>query len=105
MAWSEAFNFAPNPDDAVAVREVVARCSEAWGNAQEWETEAGPHPHETAVLRLDASKARQRLGWRPSLRLEQALALTVAWQKSLLAGHDMAEVTLGQIRTHGSGRA
>src|SRR5262249_20159964 len=38
MAWSEAFNFAPDADDAVAVRDVVARCSDAWGNAKDWET-------------------------------------------------------------------
>jgi GDP-4-dehydro-6-deoxy-D-mannose reductase len=39
---------------------------------------------ETAVLRADASKARQELEWRPTFTLEQTLADTLAhWRHSL----------------------
>lgn len=102
-SWSEAFNFGPEPDGARPVREVVAACAAAWGAALEWEQEPGEQPHEAAELRVDASKARVRLGWRPRRRLAEALALTVDWHKKLLAGHDMAEVTLAQIGHQGEG--
>jgi len=99
--WSEAFNFGPDPEDAQAVRNVVSSCAAAWGMAPAWEADPGDHPHETAELRLDASKARLRLGWRPRHHLTEALALTVDWQKKFLAGHNMADVTLAQIGCYG----
>jgi CDP-glucose 4,6-dehydratase len=99
--WSEPFNFGPDPADALPVREVVAICAAAWGTDAKWEQEPGQRPHETGELRLDASKARQRLGWRSRWQLSEALALTVDWHKKLVAGHDMAEVTLAQIGHYG----
>jgi len=102
-AWSQPFNFGPDPADALPVREIVAICATAWGTDAKWEQEPGERRHETGELRLDASKARQRLGWRPWSRLPAALALTVDWQKKFLAGNDMAEVTLAQIERHGGG--
>ena len=75
-------------------------CAAAWGEDATWEQEPGEHLFESGDLRVDASKARQRLGWRPRWRLPEALTLIVDWQKKLLAGNDMAEVTLTQIRHH-----
>jgi CDP-glucose 4,6-dehydratase len=103
--WSEPFNFGPDPKDALTVRAVVSQCAAAWGAPQAWEREPGEHPHEAVMLRLDASKARDRLGWRPTWGLEEALTRTVDWHRDLLAGRDMAQVTLQQISDHGDGRA
>ena len=83
---------------------MVSQCAAAWGAPQAWERESGEHPHEAAILRLDASKARDRLGWQPTWGLEEALAATVSWHKGMLAGRDMAQVTLEQIVAHGGGR-
>ena len=104
VAWSEPFNFGPKSNDTLAVREVVNQCAAAWGAPQTWEREPGEHAHEAGILRLDASKARDRLGWRPTWGLEEALARTVSWHKDMLAGRDMAQVTLEQIGAHGGGR-
>jgi CDP-glucose 4,6-dehydratase len=103
VEWSEPFNFGPDPKDALSVREVVSQCAAAWGAVRDWEREPGEHPHEAATLRLDASKARDRLSWRPTWGLEEALSRTVDWHKDLLAGRDMAQVTLEQISAHGGG--
>jgi len=43
---------------------------------------AGEHPHEAHFLRLDSSKARSQLRWRPRLGLHKALDWTVQWYKA-----------------------
>jgi CDP-glucose 4,6-dehydratase len=92
-----SWNFGPPEEDACAVREVVERLAARWPGELRWVTDGGPHPHEAHYLKLDSSRARQRLGWRPSVRLEDALASTADWHRALRAGADMREVTLEQI--------
>jgi CDP-glucose 4,6-dehydratase len=62
----------------------------------------GAHPHEAGVLRLDATRARTQLGWRPRWSLERALVETVAWQQAWRSGADMREISARQIAEYGS---
>ena len=59
--------------------------------------DGGPHPHEAHHLKLDSSRARARLGWRP-VGLDAALDAIVAWYERFEAGADMRAVTLQQVR-------
>ena len=43
----------------------------------------GDHPHEAHYLKLDCSKARMRLGWRPCWDLQQALTSILEWVKDI----------------------
>jgi CDP-glucose 4,6-dehydratase len=54
------------------------------------------------LLRLDASKARAVLGWRPRLTLEEALAKVVDWHTDVGKGGDAREITLQQLTEFGS---
>lgn len=60
----------------------------------------GAVPHEAGLLKLDTSKARALLGWRPALRLEEALAWIVTWHKHVGAGDDARAATLDQIAAY-----
>ena len=64
-----------------------------------WTHDDGPHPHEARYLKLDSSKARARLGWRPGIDLAATLESIVDWYGQLRDGADMRTVTLGQIET------
>jgi CDP-glucose 4,6-dehydratase len=96
---ASAWNFGPLEDDARPVGWIVQRIAELWGEELRWELDEGPHPHEARYLKLDSSRARSLLGWRPLVGLEQALEATVAWYRELAGGADMRAVTLGQIET------
>jgi CDP-glucose 4,6-dehydratase len=53
--------------------------------------------HEDQVLRLDASKARVELGWKPRLGIEAALEWTTEWYRAWNHGDNMAKFTEKQI--------
>ena len=98
------WNFGPDAGDTCDVGSVARLFADAWrGDATVVESPDGG-PHEAATLRLDSTKARLRLGWRPLVTLQDAVRLTVDWHRAnLTAGTDMRAVSLTQIeRTLGA---
>lgn len=93
---AEAWNFGPSEDDARPVSWIVERMAERWGDGASWRVERDG-PHEATLLKLDCSKARNQLGWRPRLSLETTIDWLIDWYKAQLAGEDMEELTLRQI--------
>lgn len=91
--WATAFNF--GPDEAQPVAWVVDRVREVW--PLEVRVEPPGDAVEAPELRLDASAARERLGWAPRYDAASALAATVSWYDEVRAGGDARAVTLRQI--------
>lgn len=102
--FAEAWNFGPDDTDARTVEWVVDRVASLFGKDMSWNKDKGNHPHETGYLRLDISKARQRLLWSPRWNLEKALESTVDWYRNWNAGADMREFTLRQINDYSNTR-
>lgn len=96
-AWGEGWNFGPGEEGERTVAAVVERLAALWGEGARWAVTGEPQPHEARFLKLDCSKARARLGWRPRLDFAATLALTVDWRRAYLEGRDMRSVTLAQI--------
>ena len=99
---SEGWNFGPADAGTESVSVVATAAAEAWGDGAAWETPSGAQPHEARTLRLDSSKARTRLGWRPHLDLTEAIGATVSWYRSFARGEDARSLTLAQIRDYES---
>ncbi|MDO8284770.1 MAG: CDP-glucose 4,6-dehydratase [Rhodoferax sp.] len=99
-AFAEGWNFGPHGDDAKPVEWIVRQLAQRWGQGASWQVDAGEHPHEANYLKLDISKAGQRLHWQPALRLDGALGLIVDWARARQAGADMHAVTLAQIAAY-----
>lgn len=102
--YAEGWNFGPADDDARTVGWIVERMAERWedvtGETVGVDLDPGPHPHEAGLLRLDASKARARLGWRPRLDLGTALDWIVEWHAAQRRGDDVRAVTESQIERY-----
>jgi CDP-glucose 4,6-dehydratase len=94
-----AWNFGPDDRDARTVEWVASQVSTLWPGGVPRERDRGEHPHEAHYLKLDSSRARERLGWEPAMSLEDGLAATVAWYAAWRGGGDMRTVTLEQIAT------
>lgn len=98
-AFAEAWNFGPEDADARPVQWIADNlCSRIPGAS--WRREETTQPHEAGTLKLDSSKAKQRLGWRPRWNLEQALAHTVDWHLAWRQGTDMQAFSLQQIAAY-----
>lgn len=97
----ECWNFGPQADSEICVADVADEVCRLWGFEQGLEiTPDARRLHEAHWLRLDSSKARVELGWRPRLSLREALALTVDWHRAQLDGKDMQGMTLAQIEAY-----
>lgn len=94
---AEGWNFGPVDEDARTVESIVQRLCELWGRHASWMLQPGNHPHEANCLKLDISKARQRLLWAPRWSLDVALEAIVEWHQAWLTGKDMRSVSLTQI--------
>ena len=102
--YAEAWNFGPAPDSTADVQAVADRVARLWGPGVAWVLDAEPQPREALALALDAEKAQQRLGWRPQLDLDTALAWTVSWYKSWHQGGDARQLADRQIGRFMEGR-
>jgi CDP-glucose 4,6-dehydratase len=96
-----AWNFGPSDDDTQPVGWIVEQMLAGYPQEIGWERPAGTQPHEAMLLRLDSSKARAELGWRPRLRLKDALGKVMEWHSAVAAGEDARRVSLRQLEDYG----
>ena len=98
--YATAFNFGPHDEDAQPVQWIVETMTRFWGGGATWVLDPDPSVHEAGYLKLDASRARAELNWKPRLRLETALEWLVRWYKAAAEGEDMQALTLQQIAAY-----
>jgi CDP-glucose 4,6-dehydratase len=99
-SFMSGWNFGPADDDAKPVSWIADRLKRTWGAGAAWIVDARAHPSEAAVLRLDASRSVERLGWRAALSLEQAMDWTVEWYLGWHRGEDLARLTMSQVERY-----
>ncbi len=97
---AEGWNFGPSDDDAWPVRRVVDHFATLWGNPAHSVSDTATWAAESLLLRVDATKARLRLGWAPRLDVADALAWTVSWHKAYAGGENVRARTLDQISAY-----
>lgn len=97
----EAWNFGPDAASERSVEAIARLCCEAWGRPDAYRVAPdAARLAEAKVLKLDSSKARRVLGWRPRWSFEETISRTVDWYRSFGAGEAMREVTLSQIAAY-----
>ena len=98
--YAGAWNFGPSENDVISVEEVVRRMISYWGTG-EYRLESSPNePREARSLRLNCSKARELIGWKPTYTINEALMETVAWYKEFYKKRvtsDLYDYTVKQI--------
>lgn len=98
-AMADGWNFGPSDDDTRPVSWILSRMIANWGQGS-WTASSEPQPHEAHLLRLDSSKVRRALGWRPAWGLERALDAIVHWHRAVAGGEDARTVSVQQLNAY-----
>lgn len=94
------YNIGPDEADCVRTGELVDIFSRLFGGLK-WRCESDINaPHEANFLKLDSSKIKRAIGWRPRLNIERAVGLTVEWSKAYIEGGDVLSITERQIKEY-----
>jgi len=86
--YAESWNFGPHGDDIRHVGWVLDKMILKRPNLA-WKLEKGPHLHEASFLKLDISKAKLKLDWQPTWKLEYTLEKIIDWHQAWLNKKDM----------------
>ena len=96
----EAFNFGPHANQNFSVREVIDEMTKYWDQVR-WKdiSQSQKHLHESGLLKLNCDKALSDLKWRPVMRFDETVRMTVEWYKLFYENKSssMSEFTLSQI--------
>jgi CDP-glucose 4,6-dehydratase len=101
-AAPRALNFGPRPGGPeVTVGELATRATQALG-AKPWRHEPDPHSLEAKSLGIDASLARQVLGFESRLDAPAAVDWTMDWYRAQADGGDALALMCDQISRYES---
>ena len=98
--YAGAWNFGPFDQGVKPVKFVLEKMVSQWGQGAAWEQENLDQPHEATLLKLDISKANNKLGWYPKWSLDESIELIIDWHRSYIAGYDMRRKTLEHIQLY-----
>lgn len=99
--FSGSYNFGPDESSCVSTGQLADLFCKEWGNGADWQdiSESGA-PHEANFLKLDCSKAKAVLGWKPHWDIGQAVKKIVEWQNAVDGGMPAAQITDAQIKEY-----
>ncbi len=93
----DTYNFGPEDEGARTVGDLSRLIAERLGDVTIQQETGVQALHEADLLRLDCSKARRELGWRPVWGFDQAIDATADWYTAFLAGANVSKLTRSQI--------
>ena len=98
--YAEAWNFGPEDSDVKDVAWITERMCGLWGGQSGFVLDQSSSPHEANYLKLDCSKAKSRLKWRPKWTIEHALQLIIEWTLAVRNGESAREITEKQLEQY-----
>jgi CDP-glucose 4,6-dehydratase len=97
--YAEGWNFGPNEKDARPVDWILDKMISNWPDAS-WKLDQNSNPLEAGFLKLDISKAKSRLGWKPVWELSYTLEKIIDWHKAWLDKENMQAICLAEIEEY-----
>jgi CDP-glucose 4,6-dehydratase len=100
--FAEGWNFGPKDEGCKPVSWILDKMVSKWGSGASWDVDTNNNPHEAGFLKLDCSKAANRLKWQPKWNLEDSLGLIIDWHQNYLSGKDVKKDCLKEINKYTS---
>ena len=80
--YAAGWNFGPPDEGCISVQEVVGHIRRHWDRIDCRHARDATAPHEAMLLKLDCSKARALLGWKPVWNSQDTFEQTVLWYRA-----------------------
>ncbi|MHB9292365.1 CDP-glucose 4,6-dehydratase [Hollandina sp. SP2] len=81
-SFEGAYNFGPDESSCVSTGKLADLFCTCWGAEASWINQGDSGPHEANFLKLDCSKAKAVLGWRPQWDIKTAVEKAVEFAKA-----------------------
>tara|TARA_B110000261_G_C13083877_1_gene356985 strand:- start:1055 stop:2134 length:1080 start_codon:yes stop_codon:yes gene_type:complete len=95
--YSGGWNFGPDKNDVKPVKWIVDKMISRWPGAS-WELENSKNPYEAEFLKLDISKANDKLNWKPTWELDQVIERIINWHNAWNNNEDMQLKCITEIK-------
>jgi CDP-glucose 4,6-dehydratase len=82
-SFEGAYNFGPGEENCVSTGKLVDLFCGCWGPDASWDNQGDNGPHEASFLKLDCSKAKAMLGWKPRWDIKTAVEKVVEFVKAV----------------------
>lgn len=99
LNFNEAWNFGPEEKDSKSVEWIVNKIINSYPDSN-WSVDKDNHPHEANTLKLDISKAKNNLSWKPRWNLEYTIQKIIDWHKAYDKSEDILSVCSKQIEQY-----
>jgi len=96
--YAEAWNFGPDSKAVVPVWEIAQSLVRYYGKGDLKDCSDPNAVHEAKLLMLDISKVKYRLGWTPTLTIDETIRLTAEWYKNY-SNSDVYDLCKKQIQS------
>jgi CDP-glucose 4,6-dehydratase len=97
--YAEGWNFGPNEQDVKPVDWILDKMIAKWLSSS-WKLDTNSNPHEAGFLKLDISKAKLKLGWKPIWGLAYTLEKIIIWHQAWLNKEGIQAVCLAEIEEY-----
>ena len=95
------YNIGPDDKDCITTGELVDIFCNKWGDGASWLHQSEINaPHEANFLRLDSSKIKKVLGWKPKWNVNIAIEKTVEWTKAMILDENISQIMISQIEQY-----
>jgi len=103
--YAGAWNFGPNEQNLSKVIDLVNHSNNVFNRAgfkkiPIVEKKFDNYKHETSILRLDSTKARQELGWNGIFESEKSIEMTIEWYIAYFNNQNLYSFTIDQIENY-----
>jgi CDP-glucose 4,6-dehydratase len=97
VEYNGGWNFGPNDEDVIPVKEMVHLLYNTLGEQRGFEITNGNQLHEANLLKLDCSKAKKILGWAPRWNIKEAINRVAEWTIAYQNQENLKEMCMSQI--------
>ena len=98
--YNSAWNFGPEESDCINVKEVAEIVINLIGRGKIIISNENKF-HESNLLKLDNSKSRKHLGWKPTWTVKRAIQETIFWYQAFEQGNEnMYNFSIKQLQTY-----